>query len=463
MWVTDRTGHNVLMTNMLVTRRDVIAGLGSILLDCGLGCHRPKPEPVTIMFIDPESVDEQLQRKHLSEKALRQFESETGTRVKHLPAPEASQGQLRLIRELLGEEDTPDVFGIDVVWSGLLDDALLDLNPFFSSELSAAAPDLLSPFTVKGRVLAIPYHPHVGVLYYRTDLLTKYGYHIPPQTWSELEKMAFHIQEGERAAGDKNFWGFVWPGAADEGLTCLALEWQASEGGGRIIEANRTISVNNENAVRAWQRAAHWIGWISPPSVTAYEELDTVNYFEELGKAAFRLGWTSDYFLTNPSKSMIYGRMGVTSVPSGKIGVGTLGGFGLGISGRSKHRREAIALVKFLLQNEGELEAASASAELPAGVAFYRLPTILKAFSRSMTSSHPLGDGIVSRPSMVAGRNYDDVSHAYAGAVHSVLTGEKSAPEAAAQLETELEHITGFPKGPPEAMGTSISRVNGAG
>jgi ABC-type glycerol-3-phosphate transport system substrate-binding protein len=132
-----------------------------------------------------------MQRKHLSERALRQFESETGIRVKHLPAPETSQEQLRLIQELLAEKDTPDVFGIDVIWSGILEGALLDLKPFFSLELSAAEPDLVSPYTVKGRVLAIPYHPHVNVLYYRTDLLTKYGYHIPPQTWSESRENGF--------------------------------------------------------------------------------------------------------------------------------------------------------------------------------------------------------------------------------------------------------------------------------
>jgi trehalose/maltose transport system substrate-binding protein len=446
---------------MLPTRRNVIAGLGSILLDCASGCHRAKPEPVTILFMDPGT--RWLQRQHLSEKALRQFESETGIRVKHLPAPETSQEQLRLIQEVLTERDTPDVFGIDVIWSGILDGELLDLKPFFSSELSAAEPDLVSPYTVKGRVLAIPYHPHVNVLYYRTDLLTKYGYHIPPQTWPELEKMAFRIQEGERAAGDKNSWGFVWPGAADEGLTCLALEWQASEGGGTIIESNRTVSVNNENAIRAWQRAAHWIGWISPPSVTAYEELDSVNCFEDLGKAAFSLGWTSDYLLTIPPRQPIYGRMGVTSVPSGKMGVGTFGGFGLGISELSKHKREAIALVKFLSHKEAELEAASARAELPTGTALYRLPTILKAYSRSMPATQPPGDGIVSRPSTLVGRNYEDVSRAYAEAVHSVLTGKKGASEAAAELETELEHITGFPKGAPESMGTSISRADRAG
>ena len=117
-------------------------------------------------------------------------------------------------------------------------------------------------------------------------------------------------REGERATGDETFWGFVWPGAADECLTCLALEWQASEGGGRIIEANRTVSVNNVNAIRAWERAAHWIGWISPPNVTAYQELDSVNHFENSGKAAFSLGWISDYFITNLAKTMIYVREG---------------------------------------------------------------------------------------------------------------------------------------------------------
>jgi hypothetical protein len=112
------------------------------------------------------------------------------------------------------------------------------------------------------------------------------------------------------------------------------------------------------------------------------------------------------------------------------------------------------------LHKEAELEAASRSAELPTGTVFFRLPTILKAYSRSIPAGQAPGDGIVSRPSTVVGRNYEDVSHAYAGAVHSVLTGKNSAPEAAAELETALEHITGFPKGPPEVTETSISRVN---
>jgi trehalose/maltose transport system substrate-binding protein len=79
-----------------------------------------------------------------------------------------------------------------------------------------------------------------------------------------------------------------------------------------------------------------------------------------------------------------------------------------------------------------------------------------------MPATQPPGDGIVNRPSALVGRNYEDVSRAYAEAVHSVLTGKKRAPEAAAELETELEHITGFPKGSPEPTETGISRVNSA-
>ena len=54
---------------------------------------------------------------------------------------------------------------------------------------------------------------NIGVLLYRVDLLQQYGYRAPPKTWEELENMAERIQAGERAKGNKEFWGFVWQGA----------------------------------------------------------------------------------------------------------------------------------------------------------------------------------------------------------------------------------------------------------
>jgi len=50
----------------------------------------------------------------------------------------------------------------------------------------------------------------------------------------QLEKMAARIQQGQRAKGQKDFWGFVWQVRMAKNLTCNALEWQVSEGGGRM-------------------------------------------------------------------------------------------------------------------------------------------------------------------------------------------------------------------------------------
>ena len=59
------------------------------------------------------------------------------------------------------------------------------------------------------------------------------------------------------------------------------------------------------------------------------------------------------------------------------------------------------------------------------------------------------GSEIVSRPSAVAGSNYEAVSKAYTHALHSVLTRESTAPAAAAALENELVRIMGNDKAQP--------------
>jgi trehalose/maltose transport system substrate-binding protein len=261
--------------------------------------------------------------------------------------------------------------------------------------------------------------------------------------------MAARIQAGERAKGKKQFWGFVWQGAADEVLTCDALEWQAAEGGGQIIEEDQTISVNNPQAIRAWQRAARWVGSISPPSVVRYREWDSLNVWAA-GDAAFMRNWPTAYVDSQAAGSPIRNKFDITLLPGGKAGrMGTLGGAGLAVSRFSAHPREALELVRYLCSRDVQVKRSRVLSQPPTRPELYELPEVLEPNPRFALLSQAFQTGIVLRPSAVSGKKYEDVTEAYIRAVHSVLAGEKSAPEAAAALEKELVRITGFKKGPP--------------
>jgi trehalose/maltose transport system substrate-binding protein len=411
-----------------------------------VGCKK-SPEPVTITFLDPEGLLDLGDHRMISDEYIQEFTRQTGIRVNHLPTPQNNGAQLQLVRELLQSgASTPDVYGVDTIWAGDLSEYLVDLTPYLSSGMPAVDPDVLASYMVQGKLVAMPYHPNVGVLYYRTDLLLRYGYSAPPRTWDELEKMAVRIQAGERARGNKNFWGFLWPGNGS--LTSMGMEWLVGEGGGRIIEADRKISINNPNAIHAWVRAAHWVGWISSPGALSYSDWDVSNAFWIAGNAAFARGW-ADYFQRHPHDVPFRQQAGVTSVPAGKSArVSTLGGYALAVSRSSAHRPEAIKLVEFLTKREAQ--RAYSHSEPAWQLQFFELPAILaKRYPSSGKAGEMPGGSIVSRPSTVAGPKYDAVSEAYEMAVRSVLTGQSTASAAAAGLEKELVRITGFEVSPP--------------
>jgi trehalose/maltose transport system substrate-binding protein len=386
------------------------------------------------------------------EVELQQFTRETGIRVKLLPSPDSASQRLALWKELLGTgAPGPDVYGIDVVWPGTLAEYFADLKPYFASELSLQFPAIAATYIVDNKLVALAYRADIGLLYYRTDLLRQYGFRGPPRTWDELEIMAARIQAGERAKGKKQFWGFVWQGAADEVLTCDALEWQAAESGGRIIEDDQTISVNNPQAIRAWQRAAHWVGSISPPSVVGYREWDSLNVWIA-GDAAFMRNWPSAYVNSQAAGSQIRNRFDIALLPGGKGGrVGTFGGWGLAVSRFSAHPREALELVRYLTRKDVQVWRSRVLSQPPTLPELYNLPEVLEPNPRFDLLSQAFRTGMVSRPSNVTGKKYQDVTGAYIQAVHSVLTGEKSAQESAVALENELVRITGYKKGPPSA------------
>ena len=416
-----------------------------------IGCRQVPREPVALQYAYSWNEDRPQERA-----LLQRFTQETGIRVTNIPIPEASREYVDLARKLLKDGSGPDLLNVDLIWTPILEPDLIDLQPYLAPEIALLDPQLLRSYSVNGKLVAVPFNVPLGGLEYRTDLLREYGYVHPPRTWDELESMAERIQTGERAKGKKDFWGYVWQGNASESLTCNALEWQAAAGGGRIIERDRTISVNNPAAIAAWQRAQRWIGWISPPGVVSYRETDTMLVFDS-GRAAFSRIWILTPMSRRGQARQIGWRStlpalktGLARLPGGSEGsAGTLGGTGTGISLHSTHRQEAIALLRFQLRSliaEGENYSGPGA---PSQVELSDPPSILDA-RISPESSKQRASSIVARPSIETGSTYKAVSKAYSDAVHSVLVGQMSAPEAAGKLEMQLIQITGFRPGPPK-------------
>ena len=428
------------------------------------GCHS-KPgdaatQPVTITFIGRGPAT--LSELEADRSVLSQFTQKTGIQVKLIVGPESMTDRLQLYLDALERKSsTPDVLYTDVIWPGVLAEYTVDLKPYMTDGVKLVMSTALQNDTVDGRLVAMPFSIEVGLLYYRTDLLAKYGFKKPPETWDELAQMARRIQAGERAEGRKDFWGYVWQGAQYEGLTCNALEWQASSGGGKIIEDDGTITVNNSRAVKALKRAKSWVGSISPPSVLAFKEADAENIWDS-GNAAFQRGWV---WRGNPTGKLADaangGNFGVTLPPSGGTGhVSVLGGQSVAVSKFSTHPREATELVRYLTSRDVQMWHWKRGSMLPALTEFYEDPRYVASRPGLERMKDIITGGATTRPSTITGRHYAEVSRAYYSAVHSVLTGEVSAEKAMADLEVELVKITGFKTGKPAQKSKPPDRTN---
>src|SRR5260370_16787465 len=92
--------------------------------------------------------------------------------VKLLPSPETAEEKLALWRELLGTGASgPDVYGIDVIWPGMLAESFIDLKPYFANEVSLQFPGIAASYTVDNKLVALAYLADTRLLSFRSDLL----------------------------------------------------------------------------------------------------------------------------------------------------------------------------------------------------------------------------------------------------------------------------------------------------
>ena len=375
------------------------------------------------------------------QKQLEKFTADTGNKVTIVPMPSSTTDQFGQYKLWLaaGNSDI-DVYMTDVIWAPQLADQFVDLTDAAKDVAKSHFPSIIESQTANGKLVAIPYFTDAPALYYRKDLLDKYK--LPaPTTWDEMAASAKTVMDGEKNA---DLQGFVFQGNAYEGLTCNALEWVKSNGGGQIVEADGTISINNPKAAAALDRVKGWVGTISPQGVLAYQEEESRGVWQ-LGNSVFMRNWPYAYSLGNSADSKVKDLFDVVPLPSGGEGGGsaaTLGGWNMAVSKYSKAPEEAIKLALFLTSAEVQKANALEASHLPTIEAVYDDPDVA-AKQPVIVKWKAIFQNAVPRPSAPTKSKYNEVSSLFWSAVHDTLSGSGTSADNLAILEAKLTELKG--------------------
>jgi trehalose/maltose transport system substrate-binding protein len=373
-----------------------------------------------------------------------EWAQKTGNKVEYFFRPSDSSAALAVYQQVWAAKSPDvDVYLVDVIWQGIAAPHAVNLKKYYKEdEIKAYFPRIIENNTVGGKLVSIPFYTDAGILFYRTDLLEKYGYKEPPKTWEELATMAKKIQDGERAASKPDFQGFVFEGMASESVTCNALEWIYSYGGGSVIEPDKKVTINNPNAIKALDTAHSWVGSISPVGVITYAEEEARNIWQA-GNAAFMRNWPYAYALGADPKSAVSGKFDVSILPKGGDNgnnAACLGGWQLMVSAYSKVPDASADLVRYLSSPEVQKRIAIHFSVLPTRPALYSDPDVLakNPFFEIMVNAL---NNAVARPSTVTGADYNRLSTALFQNVNKVLTGAESGKDAVVQVEDVAKRI----------------------
>ena len=370
-------------------------------------------------------------------KLLEKFEQENpGIKVKDeiLPSSTDEQHQFYVIN-LEGKSSDFDVLSMDVIWvpefarSGWLRDISHLITPEDKEDFF---PGPMEAVVYKDKVYAIPWYIDAGLLYYRKDLLQKYGFS-PPKTWQELVEIAQYITSKE-----PELYGFIWQGKQYEGLVCNILEYFWSNGGD-ILEGDRSV-INSPENIHTLQFVRDLIAKykITPPLVTTLTEEPARHIFGN-GKAVFMRNWPYALNIFEMEGSPIKGKVGITTLPSFKEGksASTLGGWQLGINRYSKKVEAAEKLIKFLTSSEAQKTLALTIGYKPTRRSLYKDEDLI----REQPFITKLYDIFMKAKPRPVSPYYMMITQVLQPEISAAISGIKKPEEALNSAHIQIEHI----------------------
>ena len=319
------------------------------------------------------------------DEAIGRFEkAHPHIQIKREIAPHSSTAYHDLLTQKLKNHDSSlDVFFMDVIWPAEFAEAgwARPLDDWFSpAQQERFLPGPIRAGTYRQHIYGVPSRIDSGMLYYRLDLLKKYGFQ-PPHTWEELVAQANTIIKREQASHPA-LRGYSGQFKQYEGLVCDMMEFILSNNGSLLNHNHSLSTLTNPQTLKAVEFVRdQMIQQLASPAVLTYEEPESLAIFVQ-GKSVFHRNWPYAWGLANdPRHSKIVGMVGVAPLPHFPNGrsISTLGGWLYGISAYSKHPKEAWTFIQFMTSSTMQKIFAVDAALAPSRPALYFNREVLQA------------------------------------------------------------------------------------
>lgn len=367
-------------------------------------------------------------------KALDQYEAKTpGVKVTIETGGNTSEAQAQYLNTIMSAKDTSlDVLMLDVIRPAQFAAAGWT-SDFSGKDMSSYLPTYAEANTVDGKIVALPAFADAMFLYYRKDLLDKYGIQ-PPTTWDELKDAAKKVMEGEK---NPDLQGLSFQGKAIEGAVCTFLLPYWSEGKSLVENGKLNFDSNAATAsLKLWKSFVD--EGVAKKNISEVATDDTRKEFQA-GKALFAVNWSYAWNHFQGKESAVTGNVGVARLPAVKGGeqATCLGGWEFGVSAYSEHQDEAKKLVEYLSGEDVSKFMAINAALLPTYASLYKDVEVTKTIPW-FADALPVVETAKARP--VTPR-YNEVSETIRTTVNGVLAGVMTPEDGAKQMESRLRRV----------------------
>ena len=336
-----------------------------------------------------------------------------------LPNDADSQRE-QLVRRLGAEDETIDLIGMDVIWTGEFANAgwIEPVPPETEQVVTKDVfPSVLETAKFEDQLYAVPVWSNTELLWYRSDLVKK-----PPKTWDEM------IDIGEQLGPDK---GLIQVQANRyEGLV-VWFNQMVESAGGHVLASPTELDLPEGPTLRALEVMGRLsTSEAADPAITTSQEDPNRLAFQE-GSSAFMINYPFVHPSAEAEAPDIFKVMRAAKYPQidPKIpSAPPLGGINLGVSAFSENKELAFEAIECLIGAEHQIATAESGGLPPVREDLYETKEIEKVYPGFAQIIRQSIADAAPRPSESPA--YQDISLAIQGAIHPTTEIDPEDPSA---------------------------------